>query len=159
MTIGEKTKSMLLPWSPSANEIWRSLRGTGRPYLAAKYRTYLKNVLAYYIAQGSPKFIGKEPLQVTLRLFPPHNRSYDIDNRIKPTLDALTRAGLWIDDRYVRKLTVIAYVPVEKGAVIIEIEPFDEEQENEYIETILSWYGLKRLSKTKRKERKGNQNE
>lgn len=155
MTTGGKTISILLPWSPSANEIWRSLRGTGKPYLAAKYRVYLKNVLAYYTAQGAPKFANKEPLQVALRLFPPHNRSYDIDNRIKPTLDALTRAGLWIDDRYVRKLVVTAYVPVEKGAVVVEIEPFDEERENEFVATILSWYGLKRLSpKTQKKQRK-----
>lgn len=106
--------------------------------------------MAFYMSQGAPKFAGKEPLQVALRLFPPHNRFYDIDNRIKPTLDALTKTGLWIDDRYVRKLTVTAYVPVEKGAVVVEIEPYDEERENKYMETILSWYGLKRLeSKTK----------
>ena len=111
--------------------------------------------MAFYVAQGTPKFGTKDPLQFALRLFPPHNRSYDIDNRIKPTLDALTRAGLWIDDRYVRKLTVTAYVPVNKGAVVVEIEPYDEERENEHMNTILSWYGLERLDPKSKKQSKG----
>lgn len=116
--------------------------------------------MAFYMAQGSPKLgTKKEPLQVALRLFPPHNRFYDVDNRIKPTLDALTKTGIWIDDRYVRKLTVTAYVPVEKGAIVVEIEPYDEERENQHMNTILSWFGLKRLEtktthKAKKKEQK-----
>ena len=144
-----KHVSLRLPWSPSANEIWGSLSGSYRPYLAPKYRKFLKEVSALYQAQGSPKFDEKNPLQVTIRLFPPHNRSYDIDNRVKPTLDALTKCGLWVDDRYVRRLTVCANVPVENGAVIVEIEPFDEIKERGNVETILSWYGLKSLKSTK----------
>ncbi len=151
--------SLRLPWSPSANEIWRSLRGGSRPYLAPKYRRFLKDVQTLYFAQGSPKVDAKEPLQVTIRLFPPHNRSYDVDNRIKPTLDSLTKCGLWIDDRYVRRLNVYASVPVKDGAIVVEIETFDEQKENERVATLLSWYGLEQLpSKSKlsknRKEQK-----
>lgn len=153
MTIGAGAICIRLPWCPSANEIWRSLRGSGRPYLAPKYRSYLKNVMAFLAAQGGPRFDSKEPLQITLRLFPPHNRSYDIDNRIKPTLDGLTKSGFWIDDRIVRKLTVIANVPVEGGAVIAEVERYDEELERGYVETLLSWYGLKELTSPKQKRK------
>ena len=128
------------------------MRGTGKPYLAPKYRSYLKNAVAYYVAQGSPKISTKEPLEVALRLFPPHNRSYDIDNRIKPTLDAMTRAGLWIDDRYVRKLTVTACVPVQKGAVVVEIARYDEEREREKMDLLIAMFGLK-LFETPTKKR------
>lgn len=90
---------------------------------------------------------------MTLRLFPPHNRNYDIDNRIKPTLDSLTKSGLWIDDKFVRKLVVIASVPVIRGAIIAEIETYDEEAERGYVETLLSWYGLKPLEQKRRTRR------
>ena len=142
-----------LPWAPSANEIWRNLRGSYRPYMAPKYRAFIKNVCALYVAQGAPRFEDKSPLQVCIRLFPPHKSFYDIDNRIKPTLDSLTKCGLWLDDRYVRKLSVEPGVPVKNGAIIVEIEEFDEAKSKEHIDTLLSWYGLEKLE-YKSKKRK-----
>ena len=144
--------SLRLPWSPSANEIWRSLNGSYRPYLAPKYRKFLKEVKALYLAQGAPRFENKELLQVGILLFPPHNRSYDVDNRIKPTLDALTKCGLWIDDRYVRRLYVSACMSVEHGAIIVEVEPFEEKKELANAKTLASYYGLKCIDKETRKK-------
>lgn len=110
-----------------------------------------------YIAQGAPKFEPKTLLQVTIHLFPPHNRSYDVDNRIKPTLDSLTHCGLWSDDRYIRRLTVTAGRPIQDGAIIVEVERFDEDKERENENTVLSWYGLKALSTPKKKKEAKNE--
>ena len=109
--------------------------------------------MAFYMSQGRPKLQTKQPLQATLWLFPPHNRSYDVDNRVKPTFDALTKCGLWIDDQYVRKLIVTASVPVERGAVVVEVEPYDEALEREYVAELISRFKL-RLLETKRKRNK-----
>ena len=143
-----KPISLRLPWAPSANEIWRNLR-SGAVYLSPKYRSFLHAAKFEYMAQGSPKINGTPLLQVVLRLFPPSTHSYDVDNRIKPTLDALTKIGLWKDDRYVRKITVVANEAVKNGAIIVEIDEFSNETERKTHETILSWYGLKPLKSDK----------
>ena len=147
-----KSVVLRLPWSPSANEIWRNFNGSHRPYLAPKYRAFIKNVYKFYIEQGAPKFDDQSYLQVTLRLFPPHKRNYDIDNRIKPTLDSLTKCGLWKDDRFVRRLAVYACSPVKEGAVIVEIEELDESKDLEHADTLLSWFGLHKLEVKSRKK-------
>ena len=81
-------------------------------------------------------------------------RSYDVDNRVKPTLDALTKIGLWKDDRYVRKITVTACEAVKYGAVVVEIDEFANEAELETNKTILSWYGLKPLDSRRKNEQR-----
>ena len=118
--------TLKLPWAPSANQIWRNHRA-GQVYLSKKYQDFLK--LAYYawLEQGSPTF-KEEAAQVELNLFPPSSRPYDVDNRIKPTLDALTKMGFWTDDRIVRKVTAVASVPVAGGAIIVNVEAFNPRQ-------------------------------
>ena len=119
----KQTVILCLPWAPSANEIWRSSNFRSRPYIAPKYKRFLRDVKTACVAQGSPRFEGKRPLEITIDLFPPHNRPYDVDNRIKPTLDALTKAGVWRDDRYVRRITANSNFSVEGGAIIVNISP------------------------------------
>ena len=89
-------------------------------------------------------------MQVTLRLFPPHNRDYDVDNRIKPSLDALTKTGFWLDDRYVRKIVAVDCEPVVGGAVVALVEPFDDSAEREIVNALLCRFGLKRLNENKK---------
>ncbi len=137
--------TLKLPWAPTANLIWRNNRRTGRTYLSPEYRAFLTNASADYLIQGSPKASSGTALQITIRLFPPNRKYYDVDNRIKPVLDALTKIGFWTDDRFVRKVTAIACVPVEKGAVIVEVEPFENENDG--------LYGLQPIADAKRKKR------
>lgn len=150
--------SMKLPWAPSANLIWRSLRG-GRVYLSPKYREFLEAAYAEYLKQGSPRIDDETPaVQIVLKLFPPSKHAYDVDNRIKPALDALTKLGFWKDDRIVRKITVVANEPVVNGAIVVEIDSFDNEAEETTRRSILSWYGLKPFQK-KTKTKKHNKDE
>ena len=141
--------TLRLPWAPSANVIWRNLKN-GAVYLSPQYRTFISDSYYAYLSQGKPKVARGELLQVTLKLFPPHRIAYDIDNRIKPTLDALTKIGFWQDDRYVRKISVIANEPVEGGAIIVEIDQFDNIQEEHASQALLSWHGLKKLASSKK---------
>jgi crossover junction endodeoxyribonuclease RusA len=53
-------------------------------------------------------------LMVTIRLFAPTRRAYDVDNRIKALLDALQHAGCFADDEAIDELQV-ARGPVQKG--------------------------------------------
>ena len=56
-------------------------------------------------------------LAVTITVNPPDKRKRDIDNLAKAPLDALTHAGLWLDDSQIDKLS-IERGPVTKGGQI-----------------------------------------
>lgn len=145
-----------LPWAPSANQIWRNHRA-GQVYLSPKYQDFLK--LAYYewAEQGAPKFNG-ESAQVIINLYPPSARPYDVDNRIKPTLDALTKIGFWKDDRIVRKVTAIANAPVERGAIIVEVDTFEDEQNEQASNERLCRLGLRKITKDGKRKKKSQDN-
>jgi len=75
-------------------------------YLSAKGRDYKKAVLATLKALllDGEALTGR--LRVRLELSAPTKRKYDIDNRIKATLDALQAAGFIVDDEQIDSITV-----------------------------------------------------
>ncbi|MBQ6827336.1 MAG: RusA family crossover junction endodeoxyribonuclease [Thermoguttaceae bacterium] len=120
---------IFLPWPPSANKIWRNLRGSRGLYLAKEYKRFVDESKIWLWKQGSPRVLGDENLEVVIKLYPPTKRGYDVDNRIKPTLDALTKVGFWRDDKIARKVTAIACDPIPGGGAVVEIykfSPLDE---------------------------------
>lgn|GEM_PF-3726264 len=119
--------TLKLPWAPSANQIWRN-HSAGQVYLAKKYQVFLEQAYYAWLAQGAPHFKSKAA-QVALYLYPPSAHGYDVDNRIKPTLDALTKIGFWKDDRIVRKVSASAERPVEGGAIIVVADALVEGQD------------------------------
>ena len=112
---------IFLPWPPSANKIWRNLRGSRGLYLAKEYKRFVDESKIWLWKQGSPRVLGDENLEVVIKLYPPTQRGYDVDNRIKPTLDALTKVGFWRDDKIARKVTAIACEPIPGGGAVVEI--------------------------------------
>lgn len=132
-----------LPWPPSANSLWRTAPGGHGIYLSREYKSYLNNATCEYLAQGRPR-IEATPVQLGMKLFPPTRRPYDVDNRIKPTLDALTKIGFWLDDRIVRKITAVACPPVKNGAVIIMVAAFKDSDLSEEL-GLMGYYQLEPL--------------
>jgi crossover junction endodeoxyribonuclease RusA len=65
-------------------------------------------------------------LAVHLRLYPPTQRSFDIDNRCKGVLDGLTYAKVWLDDSQVDRLTVTRGERVPGGLAKIYIQELAE---------------------------------
>ena len=92
-------------------------------YLSRQYKDFL--ALTYMVVrQQLPRYHKKitSPVRVTIDLYPPTKRIYDIDNRVKPLLDALTRAGVWADDSLVVELHVTKRSVLKRGRAIIEIQ-------------------------------------
>jgi crossover junction endodeoxyribonuclease RusA len=92
---------MELPWPPTGNHATQHTRGGGH------YKT--RETLAYRAAVASLlRGIGvgsqtlpeplEGPLAVSWLLAPPDGRARDVDNVRKEAADALTKAGLWVDD-------------------------------------------------------------
>lgn len=95
-----------LPWPPSVNTYWRSWRGRNR--LSARARKFRNDCLE--ILDGVD-ILPDEPLVAWLVLHPPTRRSYDVDNYIKPVLDALVHAKVIVDD------SLFVFVASQKGEI------------------------------------------
>ena len=44
--------------------------------------------------------------EATVLLYPPQKRNRDLDNYQKALFDSLTHAGVWVDDRQIKRFTV-----------------------------------------------------
>lgn len=109
-----------LPFPNSANTHWRVARG--RHYLSPKgvaFREAVK-LSAYLHKQIAPE--GR--LMVGVELFPPNKRIIDIDNRIKPLLDALTCAGIIIDDSLIDKIIIERKEIIKEGKCRVFISSY-----------------------------------
>lgn len=92
-----------LPYPPSVNHLYATVRG--RRVLSKKGREY-KSSIAELVAlqKHAPELKGD--IGVMIDLYPPDRRRRDIDNPVKPLLDALTKSGIWSDDSQVKLLSV-----------------------------------------------------
>ena len=103
---------LILPWPPSPNHYYRSMVMRGpKPramtYISEEGKAFQNNVKAsiWKSLKAVPtKIMGR--LSVTVTLYQPNARSIDIDNRLKPLLDSLTKSGVWEDDSQIDCLQI-----------------------------------------------------
>ena len=113
MTERHQFLDLMLPYPPTLNTGWRCLGG--RVVLAKRQRLYRKAVRERVQAAAreplSPYTVafGLQALHLTIVLCPPTRRRYDLDNVIKPCVDALMQAGVMADD------SQIVSIHAEKG--------------------------------------------
>ncbi|HEY0878981.1 MAG TPA: RusA family crossover junction endodeoxyribonuclease [Zeimonas sp.] len=123
-----------LPWAPSTNTIWRSMRSgpmAGRVLLSKAGREFFAQAEREVLVQRAGRRIAGRA-QVEIVLHAPTRAQLDIDNRAKAVLDACTKGGLWADDSQVDVLIVRRACVLKGGAVLvraIEIEAAPEQAE------------------------------
>lgn len=124
----KKQTVLRLPLPPSANTYYR--RAGTWIHISSKGREFAKQVLECVRCQRGHQPI-EGPVAVGIVLFFPTKRICDIDNRIKPLLDALTKAGVWFDDSQVRELRVVdSGKTVKGGECVVTIEELKSKGES-----------------------------
>ena len=104
-----RTVALRIPLPPSVNEYQPTMVRGGRPirYLSDLAKKFKKNAQAAVLDQlGGWAQPLTGPVRLTVTFFGRNKRLYDIDNRVKPLLDALTENKIWLDDGQVNELHV-----------------------------------------------------
>lgn len=112
---------LTLPLPPSINHYFA--RNGNRTYLPAKVREYRKAVADIVADAGHQTLEGR--LSVFVAVHPATKAKTDLDNRAKGLQDALTYAGVWLDDEQIDELHMVRRKVVKGGmvkVVITEIE-------------------------------------
>lgn len=108
---------VILPYPPSANRMYRFPKKLGYPLLSKEGREYYKEIKSLVVWNDHIR----GPAQVWLGITMPDRRKRDIDNVVKPILDALTKAGIWKDDSQVQDLRVTKLGVLKPGQVRVII--------------------------------------
>jgi crossover junction endodeoxyribonuclease RusA len=86
---------------PSVNHYWGV---NGKQRFIGKEGKQFRLAVAEAVAEAGIKLEGR--LAIHIALFPANRRRFDIDNRIKPLLDALQNAGCFEDDEQIDELHI-----------------------------------------------------
>lgn len=111
-----------LPWPPTNNLYWRHVRG--RHYISEKGTAYAKAVKEIIQQQNLAVKLSSK-LSVKIYAAPPDNRKRDIDNLAKGILDALTKAGFWVDDNQLDCMHVVRCEKEKGGRIFLEVRETD----------------------------------
>lgn len=112
--------SVDLPYPPSANRLWRAVRG--RQIKSAEYRSWLLEAQA---AITEACIGGSMPGAYHLEIHAtrPDWRARDLDNLVKPLSDAIAAAGLVINDS--KAVSILAAwspePPIKGGAITVNL--------------------------------------
>ena len=112
-----------LPYPPSVNTYW-NFNGSRR-FLTAKANKFKADVWALFRETGHKGFADAR-VGLRICLFPPDNRVRDIDNVLKPLIDALTQAGVFEDDGQVDAIMVFRKEKLPHGHCFVEIFDMNE---------------------------------
>lgn len=130
---------IVAPYPPSINHYWRTYRG--RMIVSAEGRAYRNLIetakVSIVDANGnvSASLLGAKRfetlagrLDVRINLTMPDRRRRDLDNAMKPLLDALQHAGVYEDDSQIDRL-LIERNPNGTPRAVIEIKTWREQRD------------------------------
>lgn len=102
------------------NTYWRSI-GRGRVILSEKGREFRLKASAAVMEQGRPAKPFSGRVVVEVHAYPPDRRRRDLDNLLKPVLDALTHEGILLDDEQIDDLRIVRGPTIPPGSVTLDV--------------------------------------
>ena len=106
-----------IPYQPSVNHYW-GISGKQR-FLGKKGKEFRQAVAEACLDLEVKTMEGN--VSVFVALWPPDKRTRDIDNTIKPLLDAMEHAGVYENDCQINQLHVVRKDPIKGGACAVVI--------------------------------------
>jgi len=109
---------LVLPYPPSVNTYWRS---NGKRRFISKAGVDFSNEVQAIVYDQNRQWFGESRLEVNVIIHPRSKRLFDLDNCLKAILDALMKAGCYVDDSQVDILRIERGLPVKGGSCEVEI--------------------------------------
>ena len=109
--------NLTLPYPPSVNHYW-GVSGKQR-FIGKKGKEFRQAVAEACLDAQIQTMDGR--LAVHIAIWPPDKRTRDIDNTIKPLLDAMEHAGVYENDCQINQLHVVRKDPIKGGACAVVI--------------------------------------
>lgn len=110
------TLKFSLPYPPSVNNYVRRRKGGRGMFKTHEAKAYTDNVkAAVWTVMCSPKLPTR--VRVVALVYPPDAACRDLDNLLKCLLDAMSAAGVWIDDEQIDDLRIVRRAIVAGGRV------------------------------------------
>ncbi len=113
--------SFTMPTPPSANHLFRNVKGVGR-VKASHYNEFIRMGVAAIHRQNVKPIAGRVIVVIGVERM---SDRADIDNRLKAMLDAIVAAKTIEDDRFITAIA-IAWLPKANGLSHISILPVQQ---------------------------------
>lgn len=115
-----------LPWPPSVNHSYRPEWNADEARMVTKLKrtakTFRETAIWTMIAQRVPRTRVALPLRISIvAIQPALGRTCDLDNLLKPTLDAIKKHGLIADDSYVDDLRITRGPRDGRGRLVVTV--------------------------------------
>lgn len=110
---------LLLPYPPTVNHYWGQ---SGKTRFIGKKGKEFRVAVAEACLDAKVQALDGR-LAVHVALFPPDHRKRDVDNILKPLLDACEHAGCFYNDSQIDELHIIRQEVRKGGACTILILP------------------------------------
>ncbi|AXK30276.1 RusA family crossover junction endodeoxyribonuclease [Escherichia coli] len=107
----------VLPYPPTVNTYWRR---HGNTYFISEAGKRYRRDVALIVCQQRSKLNLSGRLAIKIIAEPPDKRRRDLDNILKAPLDALTHAGLLIDEQF-DEINIVRGLPVCGGRLGVNI--------------------------------------
>lgn len=123
---GSKSFVVELPFPPSVNRYWRSVKG--RVLISRNGRDYIRSVAAIVRLENNAPRFGTKRLSLEIVANCPDRRLRDLDNICKAVQDSLQKSGVYDDDSQIDRLTVIRGKVSKPGRVVCTLEELPSER-------------------------------